>query len=112
MEVHKVDGVLVVRLQGELDHHVVEQIRDEIERELAWVRHRALVLSCRGVSFMDSSGLGLVLGRYRSVSSHRGRMALCEVGPSLMKLFELSGILKIVPVFPDEEQAIAHVKEA
>ncbi|MCL6548476.1 MAG: anti-sigma F factor antagonist [Alicyclobacillus sp.] len=106
------DGVLVVRMRGDLDHHAVERIRDEIERELKMTGYRALVLSFRAIDFMDSSGLGLILGRYRSVTQHGGKLALCEVGDSLRRLFELSGILKIVPVYGTEDEAIRAVKEA
>lgn len=106
------DGVLVVRMRGDLDHHAVERIRDEIERELRATGYRALVLSFRDIDFMDSSGLGLILGRYRSVTQHGGRLALCEVGEPLRRLFELSGILKIVSVYESEEAAIRAVKEA
>jgi stage II sporulation protein AA (anti-sigma F factor antagonist) len=107
-----VEGVYVVRLQGELDHHAVEQIRDDIERGLAKTEYRALVISFRGIDFMDSSGLGLILGRYRSVMQHGGRMALCEVSPMLRKLFELSGLLKILPVYETESEAVDALKEA
>lgn len=105
-------GVLVIRLQGELDHHAVEHIREEIEAGLRSVEYGGLVLSFRGIDFMDSSGLGLILGRYRSVTQHHGHMALSEVNPTLGKLFELSGILKILPVFDTEQAAIRAVKEA
>ncbi|MCL6593430.1 MAG: anti-sigma factor antagonist, partial [Alicyclobacillus sp.] len=66
------EGILVVRLRGELDHHAVEQIRDEIEQKLAAVHYRGLILSFRHIDFMDSSGLGLILGRYRTLSQKRG----------------------------------------
>lgn len=112
LETANIDGVYIVRLRGELDHHVVEQIRDEIERGLAEIEHRALVMSFRGIDFMDSSGLGLILGRYRTITQHGGRMALCEVSPMLLRLFELSGLLKILPVFDSEAEAIAALKEA
>ncbi len=112
VETTVVDGILLVHLAGELDHHAVESIRQDIETGLESVRHRGLVLSFRGIDFMDSSGLGLILGRYRSVKEHKGRMALCEVNTTLSKLFELSGILKILPVFESEQAAILALKEA
>lgn len=106
------NGILVVRLRGELDHHAVESIRNDIEQSLKHAPYRGLVLSFQGIDFMDSSGLGLILGRYRTVTQRSGRMALCEVNPVLRKIFELSGILKIVPVYDIEDAAIAAVKEA
>jgi len=107
-----VGGVLVVRLAGELDHHTVETLRDEIEISLKETHYRGLVLSFEGIDFMDSSGLGLILGRYRTLSARNSRMALCKVNPSLSKIFELSGIHKIVPVYDNEESALRTIKEA
>ncbi|GEO25744.1 anti-sigma F factor antagonist [Alicyclobacillus acidoterrestris] len=106
------NGVLVIRLQGELDHHAVEKIRDDIEAQLAKTDYQGLVMSFRNIEFMDSSGLGLILGRFRSISQHGGQMALCEVGPSLKKLFEMSGLLKVLPLYEAEDLAVKAVKGA
>ena len=112
IEKEVVGGVLVVRLRGELDHHTVEPLRDEIEQSLEHTHYRGLVLSFQGIDFMDSSGLGLILGRYRTLSSRGGRMVLCEVNASLRKIFELSGIFKVVPVVDSEDSALRAIKEA
>ncbi len=109
---HIVDGILVVRLQGELDHHAVEQIRNDIEFRLEGIEYRALVLCFGEIQFMDSSGLGLILGRYRTVSSKGGKMALCEVSRPLQKLFDMSGLLKILPVYESEMMAVTAIKGA
>lgn len=106
------DGILVVNMRGELDHHAVETIRNDIEGTLRDTHYRGLVLSFRDIDFMDSSGLGLILGRYRTVTQQGGRMALCEVNLSLRRIFEMSGILKIVTVYDDLETAVRAVKEA
>lgn len=105
-------GVLVISLQGDLDHHGVEQIRDKIESQLEQTHYQGLVMSFRNIDFMDSSGLGLILGRLRSVSQHGGHMALCEVSLSLRKLFEMSGLLKVLPVYDAEDTAVDAVKGA
>lgn len=105
-------GVLVIHLQGELDHHAVEQIRENIEQQLSENHYQGLVMSFRHIDFMDSSGLGLILGRYRTVTEHGGKMALCEVGPSLRKLFDMSGVLKVLSVFDDEQVAVQAVRGA
>lgn len=105
-------GVLIISLQGELDHHGVEQIRDEIESQLEQGQYQGLVMSFRSIDFMDSSGLGLILGRFRSVSQHGGKMVLCEVNASLRRLFEMSGLLKVLAVYETEDTAISAVKGA
>ncbi|OFW75737.1 MAG: anti-sigma F factor antagonist [Alicyclobacillus sp. RIFOXYA1_FULL_53_8] len=112
VESRLIDGILVVQLQGEVDHHKAEELRNDIEVALEGTRYRGLVLSFRGIDFMDSSGLGLILGRYRTVTQHHGKMGLCEVNTTLSRLFELSGILKIIPVHATEEQAVRALQEA
>ncbi|RIV19613.1 anti-sigma F factor antagonist [Alicyclobacillaceae bacterium I2511] len=104
-EINIIDRILIVRLQGELDHHAVEDARNGIEQTITEGNHQKLVLSFQNIDFMDSSGLGLILGRYRTISQRGGEMALCEVGGNLRKIFELSGILKIIPVYETEAEA-------
>jgi len=97
---------LIVRLSGELDHHTAEQVRTQVEAELdrGYVH---LVVNMESLSFMDSSGLGVMLGRYKRVTAAGGRMSLCAVNEQLMKLFELSGMMKILRIYPTEGQALA-----
>ncbi|QRF24662.1 anti-sigma F factor antagonist [Alicyclobacillus sp. TC] len=105
-----ISGVLVARLQGELDHHAVEKIREDIEQTVQQEGINRLVLSFANIHFMDSSGIGLVLGRLRTIQALGGKMALCEVQNSLQKIFEMSGILKVLKLFPSEQEAIEYVR--
>ncbi|MDE7512364.1 anti-sigma factor antagonist, partial [Pediococcus pentosaceus] len=58
-------SVLLVRLQGELDHHTAEELRGQVEQVLADGQVKHIVLNLELLSFMDSSGLGVILGRYK-----------------------------------------------
>lgn len=98
---------LIVRLEGELDHHTAEQVRTTVEGELDRGLTHNLVMNMEGLHFMDSSGLGMILGRYKRVTAAGGRMTLCAVNDQLMKLFEMSGLLKIVRIYPNESVALA-----
>ncbi|TCP59548.1 SpoIIAA-like anti-anti-sigma regulatory factor [Tumebacillus sp. BK434] len=98
---------LIVRLSGELDHHTAEMVRSRVEAELDRGLTEHLVLNLEDLSFMDSSGLGVILGRYKRVTQAGGRMALCSVNDQLKKLFELSGMLKILRIYSSESQALA-----
>ncbi|MCL6625532.1 anti-sigma F factor antagonist [Alicyclobacillus shizuokensis] len=109
LQVH--DHVVVVKLGGELDHHEVETIRDQIEAELERTGYRGLVMSFRDLDFVDSSALGLILGRYRTVTERHGRMVLCEVNESLARLFELSGLKRILPVAATVDEALQCLRE-
>jgi stage II sporulation protein AA (anti-sigma F factor antagonist) len=104
-EIH--GDTLVVRLEGELDHHTAELVRERVEGELDQGLTDNLVMNLEGLHFMDSSGLGVILGRYKRVTQGGGRMALCSVNDQLMKLFELSGMLKIIRIYGSETQALS-----
>lgn len=103
---------LVVRLHGELDHHTADLVRERVEEELNKELISCLILNLEGLEFMDSSGLGMILGRYKRMSQMGGQMALCSVNESLQRLFELSGIQKILAIYPDESVARRNLGEA
>ena len=58
-------NTMTARLSGELDHHHTQKLREEIDRSVQKEHPNRLILNFAGVEFMDSSGIGLVLGRYR-----------------------------------------------
>ncbi len=97
---------LVVRLTGELDHHTADALRTAIERELDRDVATSVLLNLQGLTFMDSSGLGVILGRYRRLSQMDGRMAACCLNQQVQRIFELSGLTRIMGIFPNEELAL------
>ncbi|QKG84266.1 anti-sigma F factor antagonist [Kroppenstedtia pulmonis] len=99
-------NVLVVRLSGELDHHTAKSVRERLEGELYKGIYSDMVLNLSELTFMDSSGLGVILGRYRQVSEQGGKMILCSVHSSIYRLFELSGMFKILPLYENEQSAL------
>ncbi|GIM48286.1 anti-sigma F factor antagonist [Collibacillus ludicampi] len=111
VQTKKIGSTLVVRLQGELDHHTAEIVRERVEGELNKDLTPHLIMNLEGLSFMDSSGLGVILGRYKRVSQMGGRMALCSVNDTLLRLFELSGIQKILRIYDSETHALAEIGE-
>ncbi|MFD1039225.1 anti-sigma F factor antagonist [Virgibacillus byunsanensis] len=100
------EDVLIVRLSGELDHHEAEGLR-KIWKDTMYknsVKH--VILNLESVTFMDSSGLGVVLGRYKEVLQLGGEMVVCSVSPPIERLFEMSGLFKIVRLEKDEHYAL------
>jgi stage II sporulation protein AA (anti-sigma F factor antagonist) len=106
VEVTDARHVLVVRLTGELDHHTAEKVRNRIDEKLMSGSYVNLVFNLSGLTFMDSSGLGVLLGRYKRVSQLGGHMILCCVNPSISRLMELSGLFKILPLYQNEQAAL------
>lgn len=87
---------LIVTLKGELDHHSAENIRNEIDALLIDPEIRKLVLDMKNVTFMDSSGLGVILGRYRMLSSRGGSVYVSNVAPNVDRIFKMSGIYSLI----------------
>ncbi|TCS84082.1 anti-sigma F factor antagonist [Tepidibacillus fermentans] len=106
IEIEMEKSTLIVRLQGELDHHTSEKIREKIEKELEKGIAKNLLLNLEKLTFMDSSGLGMILGRYKKIRQLNGKMSICCVRPSIYKIFELSGIFKILPAYDNESDAL------
>lgn len=86
----------VVYLSGELDHHSAAQVRGTLDLILRDVTVRELVLDMRGVTFMDSAGLGVVLGRYRTLSARGGSMTVTGMRSSVDRIFRMSGLYALV----------------
>ncbi|WP_217586632.1 anti-sigma F factor antagonist [Lentibacillus saliphilus] len=101
------DDVLIVRLSGELDHHEAEQLRSNWKDMIYQHAIKHIILNLEAVSFMDSSGLGVVLGRYKEVTQLGGEMVICSISSSVKRLFEMSGLFKIVRLEDDENHALA-----
>jgi len=101
------DQCLLVRLRGELDHHWTDMLRQRIDQKMTECGLKHLLLNLEGLTFMDSSGIGLLLGRYRRVTQQGGQMVLCKVSSAVFKVLEISGVPKIMPSYESEAEALS-----
>ncbi|NLI57732.1 MAG: anti-sigma F factor antagonist [Clostridium sp.] len=101
---------LIVSLAGELDHHSAEYVRQKIDNELMKSSNRDVILDFSDVSFMDSSGIGVVIGRYKNIQKLNGKLIIINLNNQVRRIFEMSGLLKIIPVYDNVEDAIKNVK--
>jgi stage II sporulation protein AA (anti-sigma F factor antagonist) len=102
-------GVLIVRVDGELDMHVADEFRKTVDDALEDSGVKYILLSLKGVTFIDSSGLGVILGRYKKVSALGGRMATANARPQVAKVLEFSGLSKIMNMFGSEAEALESI---
>lgn len=86
------DDVLTVYLSGEIDHNRAAGIRTSIDSQINALRPKRLNLDFSSVSFMDSSGIGLIMGRYRSVGLVGGELSVVNVPDGINRIIELSGV--------------------
>ena len=100
------DGTLRVTLEGEVDHHSAVATRGEIDRLIYEYRPRRLELALSRIGFMDSSGLGLVMGRYSLIRELGGELAVIDPSPAIMRIFKLAGMDRLIRIeYTDKPQA-------
>jgi stage II sporulation protein AA (anti-sigma F factor antagonist) len=99
-------GVLIVRVAGELDMHVADELRQTIDEALDASGAKNILFSLKGVTFIDSSGLGVILGRYKKINLLGGRLAAANVPAPVARILRLSGVLQIMQVYDSETQAL------
>lgn len=95
-EIEPVGNSLVVKLYGEIDQHCVGEIRNDIDRLISLRNPAVLIMDLGGVELMDSSGLGLIMGRYKIMAARGGQVRLIRPKPHVDKVLELAGIKKIL----------------
>ncbi len=96
-------GELIALLDGEIDHHGARELREEIDAAAQRTKPRLLTLDFSGVQFMDSSGVGLIMGRYRMMSEWGGEVCVANLPPRLEKLVSLAGIRELCTVISGKE---------
>ena len=104
-----VNRTLVVALKGEIDHHTCVEIREVVEREYQRNRARDLLFDFENVNFMDSSGVGMLMGRYRSVAIGGGTIGLYNVSKEVEHILKISGIYKLMKAYENQEDALSAV---
>lgn len=101
-----VRNTLVVKISGELDLLVTDNLRQKIDDEILSRGVKNLILNLEKVSFIDSSGLGLIIGRYKKMKAEKGKMYIVGAKPSVEKILLFSGINKLIPLYRREQDII------
>jgi stage II sporulation protein AA (anti-sigma F factor antagonist) len=87
---------VIAFIQGDIDHHTARDVREEIDAYVERVRPNILTLDFKDVTFMDSSGIGLVMGRYKLVRSMNGEVTVRNCSSHIKKVMKLAGLDKLV----------------
>ena len=92
------EKTVTARLDGEIDHHTAKGIREEIDEYVGRVKPETLVLDFKDVSFMDSSGIGLVMGRYKLMTFLGGHVTVLNTSPQITRVMKLAGLERLVTI--------------
>jgi stage II sporulation protein AA (anti-sigma F factor antagonist) len=97
---------LIIRLNEELDHHNAIKIRERADRLIDRNNIKHIIFDFSGAGFMDSAGIGVVMGRYKKVIFIGGRTAVANVDSTVDRIFRLSGLYKIIEKYDTVETAL------
>lgn len=96
---------LFVRLKGELDQAVTEKLKVRISELIDKYEIKYVIFNFEKLNFMDSSGIGFIIGRYSQVKKRNGRVIVCSMNNLIERIFNLSGLKKICGVASSEDEA-------
>ena len=94
----KRENTLTVYIPEEVDHCFSDKVREEVDKRLQTEDIHTLVFDFEKTEFMDSSGIGLLMGRYKLMNALRGTVRIVNAGERIQKILTLSGIHKIIPM--------------
>ena len=101
--IEKCGDELIAALAGEIDHHNSKQIREATDAELERGGYKLLTFDLESVSFMDSSGIGLVMGRWKLIRDISGRVVIENAPKAIKKVMKMSGIEKLISMQDEKE---------
>ena len=99
-------NLLIASLSGELDHHTAKIVKNSIEEKIKNHVIKNLIFDFSDLTFMDSSGIGVIMGRYKSVKTLGGKVVVFGQKPQIKRIISMSGIEKIVKLADTFEQAL------
>jgi len=96
---------LIVRLAGELDHYCAQSVRRELDAMIADRSVRILILDFTTLQFMDSSGIGVILGRYRQMRDRGGHVGVIHMNHHIARIFHMSGMDRVIRQLDQPQEA-------
>ena len=97
-EFSELDKMLYVQITEEIDHHTTEKLRRKMDYEIERYMPKRVVFDFDSVTFMDSAGIGLLIGRYKLAKMLGGSTRIVNASKSIKKVLEMSGVVRIIPI--------------
>lgn len=105
------DDILIVNLDGELDHHFSSVIREEIDNTIDTFHSKHLIFNFEKVAFMDSSGIGVIMGRYNKISQLGGSLLITGCSEYVDRILEMAGIYTIAARIKNVADSIERIEQ-
>ncbi len=98
------ENCLTIFLPGELDHHSAEDIRQNADLLINQHQIKCVIFDFENTDFMDSSGIGVLMGRYRLICLMGGSVFAVNVSPRMKKILTMSGATRIIQIYEEEKE--------
>ena len=102
----KEDKLLVFKITEEIDEHSVQMIRGKADYEIKRYMPKKIVFDFDSVTFMDSAGIGLIIGRYKLASMIGAKLEMKNLSNGVRKIFEMSGLLRLISETKNKESSL------
>lgn len=104
LSVREAEPFAVLDVSGEIDVYTAPKLRERLIELVAAGSHRVIV-NLEGVDFLDSTGLGVLVGALKRVKAHGGSLSLICTQEKILKIFEITGLTKVFDIYPSEDEA-------
>ena len=102
-------GISIVEVQGEIDVYTSSWVKEAIAEFIKNGNYN-IIINLEGVRYIDSTGLGVLIGALKRVKEHEGSISLICTNPQIKKIFNITGLSKIFDIFKSEEEALESKK--
>jgi anti-sigma B factor antagonist len=105
LDVTEQNGVAVLAVKGEVDVYTAPRLREKLVELVTQGKHR-IVVNLEGVEFLDSTGLGVLVGGLKRVRAHEGSLRLVCTQERILKIFRITGLTKVFPIHASVDEAL------
>ena len=102
---------MIIRLIGEMDQESVGNLRDKLIQIIKEKKVKNIVFNMKELTFMDSTGIGIIIGRYNQIKLKHGKVVLCSINKTIERIVLLSGLPRICVIKENEECANNYLEE-
>lgn len=100
---------LLIEVDGELDHHLASIIKNAADTKMRTTNAINIIFDLSGMTFMDSAGIGVMMGRYKKARSLGGKTAVFGTTAQTLRIIKMSGMDKVIKIVPCFEKAIRYI---